>query len=207
MLFDNIKIFLNIYIFIMSYNVNGIVNNTPTGSILAYFGNTDPPGWVICDGAARTNNSDSKYTGLAALSIGTGGTGTSNYTPPDLRGSFLRGTGTHGTKTIYAGPTLKSSQDMAILNHGHITNAHRHQTATNANFVALQLGTNTGESFDNSESEPNIQNSYRKLTELDTDNVTVTMSTNSINIDPNLGTIATNEVRPFNYGVNWILKL
>jgi len=67
--------------------VNGtnVVSSTnPTGSIIAFAGTIDPLDWVICDGLVRTNNSDGKYNGVASMGIGFGGSGISNYTPPNM---------------------------------------------------------------------------------------------------------------------------
>ena len=64
----------NIFVILyMSYfTVNG-QNLIPTGTVCSYLGTTDPAGWVICDGIARTNNTDGKYNSLNSLGIGTGG--------------------------------------------------------------------------------------------------------------------------------------
>ena len=52
----------------------------PTGSIIAYYGETSPPGWLLCDGSAVPAGSE--YDALRAM-VGTN--------LPDLRGTFLRG--------------------------------------------------------------------------------------------------------------------
>jgi len=61
----------------------------PTGTILAYAGDTAPAGWQLCDGTAfnRVNN-----PALFAV-IGTrfGFTDSTNFRVPDFRGQFLRG--------------------------------------------------------------------------------------------------------------------
>ena len=41
-----------------------------TGTISAYLGTNDPPGWIIMNGIARTNNADGRYNALNALGIG-----------------------------------------------------------------------------------------------------------------------------------------
>lgn len=67
-------------------------NGSPSGCIVAYLGTADIDGWIICNGVTRTNNADSRYNALNLLGIGSGGQGTSNYTPPDLQSKFLYGT-------------------------------------------------------------------------------------------------------------------
>jgi microcystin-dependent protein len=73
------------------YNYKGNSVYSPPGSIMQYMGTSDPDGWIICDGKERTNNSDGRYNSLYNLGIGSGGSGTSNYTPPNLANYFLLG--------------------------------------------------------------------------------------------------------------------
>jgi hypothetical protein len=41
----------------MSYNINLVPNIAPIGTVMQYIGATDPNGWTICDGQARSNAS------------------------------------------------------------------------------------------------------------------------------------------------------
>ena len=78
-------------------STNPLSIGPPPGSIMAYFAggdsangsSSDPDGWIICDGVPRTNGNDGRYNYLSALGIGSLNGYT--YTPPDLRGAFLRG--------------------------------------------------------------------------------------------------------------------
>jgi len=72
----------------MSYTINGINANYPTGTFLPYGGTTDPPGWAICDGVSRTNT-DGIYNNLISMNIGFAGTGT--WTPFNLRDCTMFG--------------------------------------------------------------------------------------------------------------------
>jgi microcystin-dependent protein len=88
-------------------------NGVPTGSIIAFIGgnvNSAPPGWVKCEGQDLSPTSEN--AALIAL-VG--------IKAPDLRGLFLRGTGTNLEigNTLYAGPPLKEYQDMATEVHRH----------------------------------------------------------------------------------------
>ena len=167
---------------------------TPIGSIIAYMGTTDPTGWVICDGVARSN-ADGRYDTLYAMGIGT--VIASNYTPPNYMGAFLRGTGTNQT---YSGPSLNSSQTDSYKSHDHtITDSghnhgitdpgHRHSTSgTTGNYYTYgnnnslsTFGTNTGSS---------------------TTGITINSSTTGITINSN----GNSETRPYNFGVNWIIR-
>src|SRR3954467_12625321 len=62
----------------------------PPGTIVAYGGDTAPPGWLICDGAKVSRV---EYANLfAAIKINWGqGNNVDTFTLPDLRGRFLRG--------------------------------------------------------------------------------------------------------------------
>lgn len=62
----------------------------PTGSILAFGGETAPEGWVLCDGSMLDRT---QYASLFAA-IGTAhgeGDGSTTFHVPDYRGRFLRG--------------------------------------------------------------------------------------------------------------------
>jgi len=67
-------------------------NGVPVGTIIAYYGNTAPSGWLICDG---TSKSVATYPALAAL-IGYP-VGSTTFTLPDLCESVLVGIGTRGS--------------------------------------------------------------------------------------------------------------
>jgi len=161
----------------------------PTGSIYAYLGTTDPSGWVIMDGVARTNNSDGKYNALNALGIGTGGSGTSSYTPPNYKGAFLRGNGTHSISTSHTSSALGQSQEDAIGSHTHSVNDPGHSHTTKYAYEiwdsTQQASTATGLDGDSD---------WNNL--LNYSNTGITLNSS--------GSV---ETRPNNYSVNWILKL
>jgi microcystin-dependent protein len=75
------------------FTFNNHNNIPPPGTIVQYYGNVDPDGWLICDGVNRTST-DGRYSRLAILLNTMQGitTNTSNsITPPDLRSNFLFG--------------------------------------------------------------------------------------------------------------------
>jgi len=161
----------------------------PTGSIYAYLGTTDPSGWVIMNGVARTNNSDGKYNALIALGIGTGGSGTSTYTPPNYKGAFLRGNGTHSIVTNHVSAALGQSQEDAIASHNHDVNDPGHSHTTKYEYERWDV--NTGA---NSTTGGDGVSEYNNL--LNYSDTGITLNSN--------GSV---ETRPNNYSVNWILKL
>ena len=94
-----------------------------TGMIAPFAMTSAPTGWLTCDGTAvsRTTYSD------LFTAIGTtwgSGDGTSTFNVPDLRGAFLRGTGSHGTSNMangndFAGPAVGSFENDSFQGHGH----------------------------------------------------------------------------------------
>jgi microcystin-dependent protein len=181
---------------------NGVDMTSPTGSVVAFLGTNDPDGWVICNGVTRTNNSDGRYNTLNSIGIGSGGAGTSNYTPPDFKGAFLRGTGTAGMNGLYVGPNLtrnggtpNSYQDMGVLQHGHSVSdpGHTHYYET-PNELSVQSGSHT-QCWVRTRSGFNTGHSYTGIS----------IGTSSVNTQA--AYYSNTETRPYNCGVNWILKL
>jgi microcystin-dependent protein len=156
---------------------------------MAFLGTTDPDGWVICNGVQRTNGSDGRYNNLVAASIGTG-TANGNYTPPNYRGAFLRGTGESPTQNRNAGPAINASQRDEIENHFHVA-SFLYSTVTNVGTQnpllipgAVTTGTSTGTVY--------------ALSDMNNSNVNQYTAASSFSLK---------ETRPYNYGVNWIIKL
>ena len=145
----------------------------PPGSIMAFLGATDPDGWIICNATVRTDGADGRYNNLIAMGIGSGTANATNYTPPDYRGAFLRGTGNPAANANYAGPGVNVSQTDAV------------SSSTSINTTWL-YGTQAGSGI----------------------NMLVTQGTGG-GVPNTQSTVVSSvpETRPYNYGVNWILKL
>lgn len=101
-------------------------SSTPSGAVMAFAMNSAPTGWLACNGAAISRTT---YAALfAAIGITYGaGDGSTTFNLPDLRGYFVRGSGTNGDGT--ASGTFGAKQADAYLNHSHsITDpGHTHQ--------------------------------------------------------------------------------
>jgi microcystin-dependent protein len=93
------------------------------GMIKAWGNTSAPPGWVACDGTAISRTTYSLC--FAAISTTWGvGDGSTTFNVPDLRGVFVRGSGTHGSLTMadtnaYAGPSVGSSENDQYQDHAH----------------------------------------------------------------------------------------
>lgn len=88
---------------------------TPTGTIIAQMGNEAPAGYINCDG---TIYNISEYKQLAEYiknQFGSynyfGGDGNTTFAAPDLRGEFLRGTGSNSHMGNGSGTSVGVHQD------------------------------------------------------------------------------------------------
>ena len=178
-------------------------NIPAVGLITAYLGTSDPDGWVICDGVQRTDGGDGKYNNLITMGIGSG-TANINYTPPNLKGSFLRGTGTDPTGN-YTGPSVNTTQESSMQSHKHIGTlgitvydpGHIHRFYTyNDDYNNGGGNVTTAPSFSMADSA----SLYTWYTNSVTAGVSATASVS------NNSTNAANENRPYNYGTNYIIK-
>ena len=177
----------------------------PISTIAAYMGTSDPGGWVICDGVQRTDGGDGKYNTLITMGIGSG-IANVNYTPPNLKGSFLRGTGTDPTGN-YVGPNVNATQTHATEPHNHYTTISTSFAGHTHNFRVYNDDYNQGRLA--GQSAP----AFLKNNDSNAYNPTVTVATAKTGISANVSIDSTGsgskndlEVRPYNYGVVWVIK-
>jgi len=171
---------------------------TPTGSIMAYAGATAPDGWLMCDGSAIPVNSDTQA--LRNL-VGPN--------TPNLKDRFLRGA--NGTK----GPLLRHTQDQATVAHSHSFNLfnktietetddggeHWHSMAFGADLGGFSSLTATTYLIDG---KGDIEEGRVRYTSMGGEH----KHKIKFDISGNIGTSGTgNDIRPDNYGVNYIIKL
>ncbi len=67
-----------------------VTGGSPTGTIVAFAGDTSPEGWLICDGAAVNRTTYSDLFALVSTKYGVGN-GSTTFNLPDLRGRFPLG--------------------------------------------------------------------------------------------------------------------
>ena len=97
------------------------------GMIAAFAMSSPPTGWLACQGQTLDADTDTAYTPLwNAIGTTWGGTGSSSFLLPDLRGAFLRGSGSHGTVTradgsAFVGQNTGNFEADTILRHRHST--------------------------------------------------------------------------------------
>ena len=90
-------------------------NGMPVGSIMSWYKNTPPPGWLECNGS--TINS-ATYPGLVEFL--TNDENALTATLPDFRGEFLRGWANDKTGITDAGRAFGSTQNDEFKSHHHL---------------------------------------------------------------------------------------
>jgi hypothetical protein len=92
------------------------VQNTlvPTGSVVAFAFNASagiPEGWLECNGFAVSRSTYSNLHSKIGVSYGSGD-GSTTFNLPDLRGYFIRGSGTNSDGTASGSFATKQSDDV-----------------------------------------------------------------------------------------------
>ena len=161
-------------------------NILPAGLILPFGNTTAPTGYLACDGSMV---SKSTYADLwNAIGTAWGSATSTHFKLPDLRGAFLRGTGSNATHNMangndFAGPSVGSFENDQLQGHHHTTNFPNHARSvagagSNFVFAAGVSGSSHG--------ILEVQNA----------------STDSTNGTPRTG----DETRPFGAGVLYCIK-
>ena len=77
-------------------------DTTPVGTVISYMGNNAPDGYLFCDGSTYKISEYPKLAEQIKTEFGSynffGGDGTTNFAVPNLKGEFLRGTGSNDHK-------------------------------------------------------------------------------------------------------------
>ncbi len=172
-------------------------NGVPTGTIVAFAGDESniPAGWVLCDGR--------DISGLAGSLNLRNLLGSNNV--PDLRGMFLRGTGTSPVNG-QPGPALRATQDDGFESHLHDSGSITANTAgSHVHTITIKLE-NAGSGDDSGDNSDN-----RFVRHSGGDNAITITSTASGNhshtTSGSTGLTGIAETRPVNYGINYIIKL
>ena len=172
------------------------VVNTPSlptfvGMIASFGMASAPTGWIICDGAAvsRTVTYDALFA-VIGTTWGTGN-GSSTFNLPDLRGAFLRGTGSHGTSNMadgndFAGAAVGAFENDQSQDHKHDLNSQ----GKGAGWTSLGANAN-----------------YREIQYVRNHDFSVWFNVGNPNENNNQGTPRVgDETRPFNASVNYCIK-
>ena len=167
-------------------------NGAPTGSIIAHTSNTVPNGWLKCDGNAIPSGAE--YQALRDI-VG--------QNTPDLRGMFLRGSGT-ADGDYATGPDVGQFQDDQMWQHRHSINLTTSSAGNHRHALPRDYG---GSSQRDRWHLTTSGNDDEGLSDADSaasgyaGNHTHTVSGNTS--DAGSG----DENRPVNYGIVWIIKI
>lgn len=158
----------------------------PAGMIMTFAGTSAPTGWLACQGQAVSRTT---YATLFT-NIGTtwgSGDGSTTFNLPDLRGMFLRGTGTNatGSSSGAVGPSVGAYAADTYLNHSHAITDPGH-----VHTVGLASASNI------SAASGQVNNKV--------DNGSSSSATTGITV--NTSTTGGTETKPKNYGVLYIIK-
>lgn len=158
----------------------------PAGAIMAFAGTTAPSGWLKCEGQAVSQTTYANLYAAIGATWNTGGEGAGNFRLPDLRGMFLRGTGTNatGSSSGAVGPSVGVYAADTYLNHTHTDSGHTHTIAQSNSTVVWNA--------------TSIPGNYVSATG------TTTTSSGTANIQAS--TTGGTETKPKNYGVLYIIK-
>jgi Phage Tail Collar Domain len=185
-------------------------NGVPTGSIMPFSSDAIPAGWLLCDGS--TIPTGVEYDALRNLF--------SNNKVPNLKGMFLRAT---GSQSSYTGPSLLQYQSDAIKSHLHAITIsgytstdgnHTHSGKRNAG-GSLSMGPVVNFDYGNNGDEKYLYDwTSTPVPEVSANNGIYNIDNTGSHYHNITGTGTSgsysdgiSETRPANYGVNYIIKI
>jgi microcystin-dependent protein len=180
-------------------------SSSPIGAVTAFSGAAAPDGWLLCQGQAVSR---ATYASLfAAIGITHGqGDGSTTFNLPDYRGRFLRGQANgsandpdRASRTAMA--TGGATGDNVGSVQGNQMSTHRHETAMgfDNNGVFFHAGADNNPVHGSNVSSPVRGASIAKGANADGFAVRTMRTSNEIS--------PTNETRPINAYVNYIIKV
>ena len=101
------------------------------GSVFSYMGTTAPYGYLACDGTEYNIDDYPRLANHINAHFGSpnffGGDGETTFAVPDLRGEFLRGTGTNSHTSQGSGATVGTHQDSTEIPRSYAGNGSNRQ--------------------------------------------------------------------------------
>ena len=178
-----------------------VIGGVPAGAIMSFAMSSAPSGWIICNGAeyAIADYGDLHTaigTTWGALTNGSGGAGSTHFRVPDLRGAFMRGTGT-GTINARnkAGASVGVFQEDEIQGHYHNFKANGNITYGNTHgYLTVPSHSVSNFNFDSMPNWPQANNQSSALVRNPVADLT--------NGDPRTGL----ETIPYNASVQYCIK-
>ena len=97
----------------------------PIGTIISFMGTTPPADYLACDGSTKNITDYPQLAHFFEVQFGSknyfGGDGTTTFAVPDLKGEFLRGTGTNGHACEGNGANVGVHQAGTVIPHAYGT--------------------------------------------------------------------------------------
>ena len=132
----------------------------PAGAVQAFAMNSAPSGWLAADGAAISRTTYASLFNAIGTTYGTGD-GSTTFTLPDLRASFVRGAGSDGVAT--AGTFgVKQADDFKSHTHTATVTDPGHTHTTNA--IRITAGSGLGGGSQSVTATPTINSSTTGIT-------------------------------------------
>ena len=100
--------------------INSSVTFPPSGAVLAFAMTTAPTGWLVANGATISRATYAALFAAIGTNYGTGD-GSTTFAIPDLRGYFVRGSGTNADGT--AAGSFGAKQTHGFASHTHLGSA------------------------------------------------------------------------------------
>lgn len=167
--------------------------SSPAGMIAPFAGTSAPSGWLACQGQVVSQTTYAALYAAIGATWDTGGEGAGNFRLPDLRGYFLRGTGTNGDGTV--GPAVAAKQSDTFASHNHTASSavgdpgHAHSIPIAG--IASTVGVAAGANY----SLPATFNGGG-----------TGGSGTGVSVSTSIGNTGSTETRPKNIGVLYIIK-
>ena len=104
-------------------DILALINAAVPSGIISPFGSSSAPtGWLACEGQVLVRADYLDLFTAIGVTWNTGGETGAEFRLPDLRGAFLRGTGSHGTSNMangndFAGPSVGSFENDQFQGH------------------------------------------------------------------------------------------
>lgn len=92
----------------------------PTGTIIAFAGNTLPKGYLLCDGSKVSRTTYKKLYAVIGTTYGTGN-GSTTFNLPNLTDKFIQGSDTVGTVKSAGLPNITGSVSKALTKEGTVS--------------------------------------------------------------------------------------
>ena len=105
----------------------------PVGTIQAFAGATNPPGWEFCNGAALNSVANIQYADLfTAIGVTYGGSGASSFNVPNLSGRVPVGAGTGAQQGASGSGVITGGTALTTRTRGQFFGDERTQTHTHS---------------------------------------------------------------------------